>query len=190
MSETLEGIRLADLRKRVADGLDLKAILGDTPALVFRPPDEAVESFLFQTPAEGNAIAVEEELGGATNVLQRGDLNKVVYAHPDAVVVPLTPTNRNLVEDQVLVGRGRANDVRLTSREVSKSHCAFSKSEGDWFLTDLSSSNGTSVNGTRLEADRPYRLRSSDELEIAELAAMFVDPSGLLALTTMLEGGD
>jgi pSer/pThr/pTyr-binding forkhead associated (FHA) protein len=114
-------------------------------------------------------------------------LQTVVYAQPGAFVVPLTPTNRNLYEDQVLIGRGRHNDIRLLSTDISKSHATFSKGEEGWTLTDLGSSNGTSVNATPLESDRPYRLRPSDEIELAEVAAVFLDPQALVALTTMIK---
>ncbi|RMG16751.1 MAG: FHA domain-containing protein [Planctomycetota bacterium] len=187
MSTTLEGITLGELRQRIAEGLDLKAVLGETPVLVFRPEGDG-STLLFQTPLHGDEEEREYELAGDTSVFDRQAARKVVYAHASAIVVPLTPSNRNLYDDQVLVGRGRSNDVRLTAREVSKSHCAFSNMGGEgWTLTDLNSSNGTAVNGVPLEPDRPYRLRPSDEIEIAELAAVFLDAGGLNALAGMLE---
>lgn len=188
MSTSLEGTKLGDLKKQIEGGLDLKGILGDTPVLVFRPAGDDLAGLLFHTPAEGDSGAEPAELAGDTSVFSRKGLQTAVYAQPGALVVPLTPSNRNLYEGQVLVGRGRQNDVRLVSKEISKSHATFTHAEGEgWTITDLGSSNGTSVNGTPLEADRPYRLRPSDEIELAELAAVFLDPQALVALTTMLE---
>lgn len=181
---TLEGISLSALKARIKSGLDIKSVLGDTPVLVFRPSAEEV-SLLFTTPVDGTEIP---ELAADTNVFDRANSRGLVYAHDTAIVVPLTVSNRNLYEDQVLMGRGRTNDIRLKSREVSKSHCAFSNSGGEgWTLTDLNSSNGTRVNGVLLEPDRPYKLHSSDEVEISELAAVFLDSAGLLGLTNLLK---
>ncbi len=187
MSTSLEGTKLSDLKKQIDEGLDLKGILGDTPVLVFRPSgDGDVGGLLFHTPADGDA-AESAELAGDTNVFSRKSFQTAVYAQPGALVVPLTPSNRNLYEDQVLVGRGRQNDVRLVAKEISKSHATFTNVEGEgWTITDLGSSNGTSVNGTPLEADRPYKLRPSDEIGLAELSAVFLDPQALVALSTML----
>ncbi len=187
MSATLEGIKLGILRKRLQqeENFDLKNVLGETPVLVFRP-STADAQLLFQTPSDDQSGLTE--LAGDTNVFDRKSMRGIVYAHNDAVVVPLTVSNRNLYDDQVLVGRGRTNDIRLKSREVSKSHCAFSNIGGEgWTITDLNSSNGTRVNGIELEADRPYKLRSSDEIEISELTAVFLDSAGLLGLTTLIK---
>jgi hypothetical protein len=183
MSISLDGMNLADLKERIGLGLDLKGILGDTPVLVFRPHGKAL---LFQTPVDGEDEGEPLAFADATSVFDRKTLQTAVYAEPDSFVVPLTPTNRNLYDDQVLVGRGRQNDIRLLSTDVSKSHASFSKGEDGWTVTDLGSCNGTSVNATPLEADRPYRLRPSDELVIADVAAVFLDPQGLVALTTMV----
>ena len=50
-----------------------------------------------------------------------------------------------------LLGRAADNTVRLTDRAVSAYHARLSFQSGQWWLEDLGSRNGTSVNHLRLE---------------------------------------
>ena len=74
----------------------------------------------------------------------------------------------NLVLDHplVLVGRHPDCDVRLCSIRVSRRHCCLTAVDGVVVVRDLGSTNGTSINGRRVEAGR---LRPGDELAIANL---------------------
>jgi hypothetical protein len=54
---------------------------------------------------------------------------------------------------------------------VSRRHAAIRLAEGTFLdLWDLGSSNGTFLNGTRLVAYRPYRLRDGDEIRLGQMA--------------------
>ncbi|MBN8619657.1 MAG: FHA domain-containing protein [Anaerolineae bacterium] len=48
---------------------------------------------------------------------------------------------------------------------VSRIHAAFSYREGIVYLEDLNSTNGTRINGLRLNPNQLYRLREGDDLE-------------------------
>jgi pSer/pThr/pTyr-binding forkhead associated (FHA) protein len=62
---------------------------------------------------------------------------------------------------KVTVGRSRDNDVVLNHPSVSRHHLEFFfDPEGNVFLTDLNSSNGTFVNGRRISGS--VQLRSTD----------------------------
>jgi len=52
-------------------------------------------------------------------------------------------------EDNVLVGRSDDADLNLTDDLVSYEHCRFTVKADGLYLTDLGSSNGTYINGTR-----------------------------------------
>jgi hypothetical protein len=68
--------------------------------------------------------------------------------------------------DKVTIGRGEMVDVRLDNGAVSRQHAALEMRGGKYFLTDLESTNGTSVNGTRIKGCVP--VTSSDRIEIAK----------------------
>lgn len=52
---------------------------------------------------------------------------------------------------------------------VSRIHAAISDQEGQVFITDLNSTNGTRINGLELVVQRPYRLYEGDELELGSV---------------------
>ena len=66
----------------------------------------------------------------------------------------------------LLVGRHPHCDVRPRSIRVSRRHCCLTELDGVVIVRDLGSTNGTSINGQRVEAGR---LRPGDELTIADL---------------------
>ena len=82
------------------------------------------------------------------------------------------PTLRALIEGPditldralVLVGRDPQCDTRLESNWVSRRHCILTVDGGEVVVRDLGSTNGTRINGQRVERGR---LRPGDEISIA-----------------------
>lgn len=83
-------------------------------------------------------------------------------------------------EQEVIFGRrdpatGAMPDVDLTPYAgyrmgVSRRHTAIRDSDGTHLdVWDLGSSNGTFLNGQRLSAHRPYRLRDGDQLRLGQM---------------------
>ena len=66
----------------------------------------------------------------------------------------------------VMVGRHAQCDARLDSRRVSQRHCLLTEDGGEVVVRDLCSTNGTWINGRRVERGR---LKPSDELSIAHI---------------------
>ena len=51
------------------------------------------------------------------------------------------------------IGRGEHNDVVIAEESVSDSHAKLQRRDGDWYLTDVGSTNGTYVAGRRITAE-------------------------------------
>jgi pSer/pThr/pTyr-binding forkhead associated (FHA) protein len=81
---------------------------------------------------------------------------------PD-IVVDRAPT---------VVGRHPQCDVRLRSNRVSRRHCCLTEVDGDVLVRDLGSSNGTLINGARVDAGR---LQAGDVLTVANLHFRLVE---------------
>ncbi|MER5430751.1 FHA domain-containing protein [Streptomyces sp. NPDC002588] len=95
-----------------------------------------------------------------------------VVAGPDAGGVHL------LHGGQVRVGRSADADVPLDDPDVSRIHCAVTLSaDGRATVTDLGSTNGTTLDGTRIQ-DRPVRLAPGALLRIGESALRLAPPGG------------
>ena len=70
-----------------------------------------------------------------------------------------------LIKTELLVGRRPACDIRLDFDNVSGKHAVLSLINGLWRVRDMGSTNGTSVNGTRIST--PHSVMPEDELGFA-----------------------
>lgn len=71
------------------------------------------------------------------------------------------------VTDSLSIGRGSDNDVVLGSKQVSRNHAVLSVLDGQLYVKDLDSSNGTFVNDQRLEGNKSTPLQVEDTLGFA-----------------------
>jgi len=69
------------------------------------------------------------------------------------------------------LGRSRQCDVVVDDPNVSRTHAELRPRGGSWVLTDLGSTNGSSVNGRRIDA--PTVVRAGDEIELGTAAMKF-----------------
>lgn len=68
---------------------------------------------------------------------------------------------------QLTIGRGNQNDIAISTDEyASARHARFEPRQDGVWVQDLGSTNGTYLNGTRL--DRPRRLSRGDIVRIGE----------------------
>ncbi|MCX7704473.1 MAG: FHA domain-containing protein [Planctomycetota bacterium] len=70
------------------------------------------------------------------------------------------------------IGRGPNNDVQLLAKSVSRNHSHITKEEERYLIEDLGSSNGTKVNGVRI--NRAY-LNDGDVVEIGAVKISYFE---------------
>jgi hypothetical protein len=71
----------------------------------------------------------------------------------------------------VTIGRSRQADVVIDDPNVSRQHAEIRPRGGSWVLTDLGSTNGSSLNGRRIAG--PEVLKPGDEIEIGTSVIAF-----------------
>ncbi|MBI5669581.1 MAG: FHA domain-containing protein [Chloroflexi bacterium] len=89
---------------------------------------------------------------------------------------------------EIILGRrdpntGAMPDVDLTAYAgyrmgVSRRHASIRFQDRQLHVSDLGSSNGTFLNGTRLNAHRPYQLRDGDEVRLGQMVLRLYFQSG------------
>jgi Protein of unknown function (DUF3662)/FHA domain len=110
----------------------------------------------------------------------------MVYSNAERVAEPLEERGRArapkvllLIDGKRVVvgssgatlGRGRQCDVVLNDPNVSRQHAEIRPRGGSWVLTDLGSTNGSQLNGRRVDGSEV--LRDGDEIELGESAMTF-----------------
>lgn len=77
------------------------------------------------------------------------------------------------IRENLSVGRDRYSDIRFDYKFVSKNHFIIEEDEGEYYLRDLGSKNGTYVNGTKI--DDEVILEDGDIIELNEIKFVFVN---------------
>lgn len=80
-----------------------------------------------------------------------------------------------LDRELLIIGKlDTVSDVILPYPTVSRVHSKIRQIEGEYYLTDLNSRNGTFVNGRMLQAEEEYQLQDQDEVRFADLTYIFL----------------
>ena len=124
--------------------------------------------------AAGQAAAGEES--GRTMIYSAAGrvaepLEERAHAHQHSALLLFAGRRLVVGPAGVTVGRSRGCDIVLDDPNVSRQHAEVRPRGGSWVLTDLGSTNGSSINGRRLTG--PEVLRSGDEIEIGTTPLRF-----------------
>ena len=113
-------------------------------------------------PAEATPSGTDAGLAGDSPLARAGRL--VVEIGPDeGKEFPLRGTMR--------IGRSEDSEITHADAQASRHHAAISPEPGGFTIQDLNSSNGTFVNGKRLE--EPRFLKDGDRLRVANTVLAF-----------------
>lgn len=81
-----------------------------------------------------------------------------------------------LNEDLTVIGKlENACDAVIELPTVSRIHAKVRKKDGGYYLSDMNSRNGTSVNGRLLLPEEEYQLQHEDEVDFAQARYIFLE---------------
>lgn len=78
-----------------------------------------------------------------------------------------------VIDEKITLGRDKDNDIFLKDPFISKKHMIIAKDEGNYFLEDLNSANGTFINQEKVEDVVP--LKNGDVIEVGNIEFLFVN---------------
>ncbi|MEC7987786.1 MAG: FHA domain-containing protein [Myxococcota bacterium] len=82
------------------------------------------------------------------------------------------------------IGRHANNTISIVDYAVSKEHAVIQKhKEKGYFLVDRGSTNGTCLNGERIDSNKPYHLSSNDVISFGRFGFMLMRPISLFIKT-------
>jgi pSer/pThr/pTyr-binding forkhead associated (FHA) protein len=101
------------------------------------------------------------------------DVSLVLLIRDSVEPIVLDPGERTTI-GRTDLRRPERPDIDLTAyggmeKGVSRIHAAVERNGNVLTLIDLNSSNGTYLNGHRLQPDRPYPLREGDEVQLGKM---------------------
>jgi len=91
-----------------------------------------------------------------------------------------SPREHVLDQPTISVGSHRSNDIVLGAETVSRRHAMFTREAGRFTLSDLGSTNGTFVNGRRIQS--PVALKRGDEVRFGSVKFAYKSESGATAM--------
>ena len=86
---------------------------------------------------------------------------------PKATIRCLVHDGRKIaLSDEMSLGRDRENDIVIDDPLVSRFHAVVRRIRDAYWVEDLESTNGTWVNGKRVEPGRSVRLSAGDVVKV------------------------
>ena len=127
-------------------------------------PTEDEQGFRDEQPVEQPVEDEREDRG------YRG--GHASYGFQPAVLVDARSGDEYPIDyDSVIIGRDDTSDIALPDASVSRAHARISRDElGKWSITDLNSTNGTSVNGRKVSSSR---LSYGDQVTVGTTILLF-----------------
>ena len=120
-----------------------------------------------QEEKRDNLFSQEQENVGATTVLRR----ETAEYEPRMTLISMNSRERNsvvLLKDSYLVGKLKAKtDIWIDDEAISRIHAKIQKEGDDYYLYDMNSTNGTFLNGRRLDVNEKVPLHVADEITFA-----------------------
>jgi Mg-chelatase subunit ChlD len=83
---------------------------------------------------------------------------------------PLADRTVELQPERTRIGALADNDLAVTEPSVSRNHAEIRADRGGWLIVDLGSTNGTRVNGKKVDS---ARLRPGDRIRVGEVELVF-----------------
>ena len=91
-------------------------------------------------------------------------------AEPEVVTLTVAGHKQEVTSPRLVLGRSRACDVYVADLNVSRRHAELRQEGATYWIVDLGSTNGTVVNGKRVERER---LRDGDRITLGSTEIVF-----------------
>jgi hypothetical protein len=137
----------------------------------------------------------EEEREFETAILSREDLQRQRRASVGdgtEEVFAVVKRKGGAFQDRIGVGRARNVDIPIPDARISKYHGFFSRTEdgAGWQFTDAGSKNGSSIQGTKLEARKAVLLHNATEIAFGSFRFRFYSEGGFAELCARRAAAD
>jgi membrane-bound lytic murein transglycosylase D len=179
-----EGLLLDDFKVQSAPLVGCSTLVFGSPAVrVTLEVEDCAPQGQPAASAAGSPATDDSRTRLHSSVIGRVTPSATAAVSPVRVQVGAEPAPREFT-DTVRIGRGAECTIRIDDDGVSRNHSEIFRAGGTWCVRDLGSSNGTFVDGERIEemalpARSTLRLGvDGPRLELSHAAAVAVPPAG------------
>ena len=133
----------------------------------------AIEPPASVTPAAAPASADTSASPAPAVVPVATSASTVIVQLPAETIFLCHPEGWNIeIKNEDILGRTNGPHAGLLGKYpvISSNHAKVTQSNGEWFLTDLNSTNKTFINGTKIEANIPSKLKQNDVVILANVS--------------------
>jgi len=124
-----------------------------------------------------------QQFGGAPPSRGHGPAAGLILLYAEEF--PFLPAAWPFQQARVVIGRDDNADIRLPVKAVSRRHAEIQWSQGRWLIRDLGSTNGTIVDGERIEETE---LEPMHEVRIGDAILKFVEQDAQIQVRYRLDG--
>lgn len=133
--------------------------------------------------------ADNEDFGDKTAVIQGNqetlnkELQKAKEQEACLIIIRGSPQGHRyfLTQDEMTLGRDSAADITVSDQGISRKHAKFTKENGQVYITDLGSSNGTFINDKKIGPGEKTALEKEDMVKLGSSIFKFL-PAGELEI--------
>ena len=126
------------------------------------PSDESPNTEKPVTPTNGYAknssIDISVNSGDAT-VLAKNELKLLCEESGDVFII---------ISGDILGRHYIGSDIFASDKTISRKHAQLLFESKNWYIVDQNSTNGTFINGEKLEPDKKYLLQNNMELRMSD----------------------
>lgn len=142
-------------------------MVGEPEAVVDRDDEQKPGTFTIEARFEEGELDAPEA-GPQTQLIQMS-----LAADAELVLVGRTSRTWPISKEAVVIGRLDGCDVVIADPGVSRRHAEVRREGDEWVIVDLGSTNGTEINGKRLNR---HRLQPGDRIVLGDTTLEFRKP--------------
>ena len=117
----------------------------------------------------------EEDNDGTTKLNKDDEAGTALLKKKQGYLIVEANGDKILLDKSLYtIGREKRKvDYQLNFSSISRTHCAIRYEDGEYFIEDLRSSNGTTLNETTVNPGSPLKLKDGDALKLADIKLTF-----------------
>ncbi|CAF1201403.1 unnamed protein product [Adineta ricciae] len=99
--------------------------------------------------------------------------SSIVDTEASLKIISGADSNTYQIGKETIIGRSSPSDLVISAPSLSKQHAKVTFSNGQYFITDLGSSNKTFQNKVQLQPNVCYALHNDDEIKLGDIICTF-----------------